>query len=180
MSVYHARIRRGMTLIEVMTALVIGGMLLMSARALLGQLQDAATTLGRNARANDELSNATRTLYALVRRADVRPDSASRFVGDSLSASFRSLCEQAGGWLEPCGVTVLIRLGPDSSSLVGQMSSGGVLILRRWPGVGRFRYLDVTGAQDQWVSQWGRSIVSPAAMALVVPPDTIVLPVAGR
>ncbi|HEU4722067.1 MAG TPA: prepilin-type N-terminal cleavage/methylation domain-containing protein [Gemmatimonadaceae bacterium] len=176
----HRGARRAMTLIEVMAALAIGGLLLMSGRALLGQLQDAGTTLGRSARANDELANATRTLHALVRRADVRPDSASRFIGDSLSASFRTLCEQSGGWLEPCGVTVLIDVGPDSSSLVGQLSIGGLLILKRWPGVGRFRYLDVTGAQDQWVSQWGRSIVPPAAMALVVPPDTIVLPVAGR
>jgi len=180
MNTSPSRARRAMTLIEVMAALAIGGLLLMSGRALLGQLQDAGVTLGRSARANDELSNATRTLYALVRRADVRPDSLSRFIGDSLSASFRSLCEQPGGWLEPCGVAVLIDIGPDSSSLVGQLSSGGMLILKRWPGVGRFRYLDVTGAQDQWVSQWGRSIVPPAAMALVVPPDTIVLPVAGR
>ena len=169
-----------MTLIEVMAALAIGGLLLMSGRALLGQLQDAGTTLGRSARANDELSNATRTLYALVRRADVRPDSASRFAGDSLSASFRSLCEQPGGWLEPCGVTLRIEVGTDSSALVGQLSTGGRLSLDRWPGVGGLRYLDVSGAQDQWVSQWGRSIVPPAAMALVVPPDTIVLPLAGR
>jgi prepilin-type N-terminal cleavage/methylation domain-containing protein len=172
--------KRGMTIIEVMAALAISALLLLSGRALLGQLQDTGATLGRSARGNDELSNATRTLYALVRRADVRPDSASRFIGDSLSASFRSLCEQSGGWLEPCGVTVLIDIGPDSSSLVGQLSSGGMLILARWPGVGVFRYLDVTGVQDQWVSQWGRSIVPPAAMALVVPSDTIVLPVAGR
>jgi prepilin-type N-terminal cleavage/methylation domain-containing protein len=172
--------RRAMTLIEVMAALAISGLLLMSGRALLAQLEDAGTTLGRSARANDKLSNATRTLYALVRRADVRADSASRFVGDSSSASFRSLCEQSGGWLEPCSVSVEIDIGPDSSSLVGQLSTGGTLTLQRWPGVGRFRYLDVTGAQDQWVSQWGRSIVAPAAMALVIATDTIVLPVAGR
>lgn len=174
------RARRAMTLIEVMAALAIGGLLLMSGRALLAQLQDAGTTLGRSVRENDRRENATRTLYAIVRRADVRSDSSSRFVGDSMSASFRSLCEEPGGWLERCDVTLLIDIGPDSSSLVGQLATGGSLMLRRWPGVGRFRYLDVSGAQDQWVSTWGRSIVPPAAMALVVPTDTLVLPVAGR
>lgn len=169
-----------MTLIELMAAMAIAGMLLVSARSLLDQLGRASATLGRTARATDELSNATRTLYALARRADVRPDSASRFVGDSTSASFRSLCEQTGGWLEPCGVTVLIDIRPDSSALIGQLSSGSVLILGRWPGVGVLRYLDVSGPQERWMSQWGRSIVPPAAMALVVPGDTIVLPVAGR
>ena len=174
------RARRAMTLIEVMAALSIGGLLLVSGRALLSQLQDAGTTLGRSARATDELSNATRTLHALVRRADVRPDSASRFVGDSMSARFRSLCEQPGGWLEPCGVTIVIDVGPDGSSLVGELSIGGRLLLERRPGVGRFRYLDVTGAQDRWMTQWGWSIVPPAAIVFVVAPDTIVIPMAGR
>jgi hypothetical protein len=169
-----------MTVIELMAALAIGGVLLVTGRALIGQLQDAATALGRSARANDERSNATRTLYALVRRADVRPDSASRFAGDSLGANFRSLCEEPGGWLQPCDVAVLLANRSDSTAITIRFSSGAALRLARWSGIGRFRYLDVAGAQDQWVSQWGRSIVPPAAMALVIPPDTIVLPVAGR
>ena len=174
------RDRRGMTIIELMAALSIAGLLLLGGRSLLDQLARAQKTLGRSARATDELSNATRTLYALARRADVRPDSASRFIGDSTNASFRTWCERTGGWLEPCGLTVLIDVGPDSSSLVGQLSTGGVLILARWPGAGTLRYLDVSGQREQWVSQWGRSIVPPAALALVVPGDTIVVPVVGR
>jgi type II secretory pathway pseudopilin PulG len=169
-----------MTLIELMAALVVAALLLLIGRSLLEQMERTGETLGRTARAADGLANATRTLYALARRADVRPDSLSRFVGDSTSASFRSLCERSGGWLESCGVTVLIDATPDSSSLVGQLSTGDVLILARWPGTGGLRYLDVSGPREQWVSQWGRSIVPPAAMALVVPGDTVVLPVAGR
>src|SRR4051812_13004086 len=106
-----------MTVIELMAALAIAGLLLLSGRSLLDQIGRASATLGRTARATDELSNATRTLYALARRADVRPDSTSRFIGDSTNASFRSLCDQSGGWLEPCGVTVFIDVRPDSSSL---------------------------------------------------------------
>lgn len=169
-----------MTLIEVMVALALSGLVLLGGRALLDQIERTTAVLGRTTRASDELSNATRTLYALVRRADVRPDSASRFIGDSLSASFRSLCEEPGGWLEPCAVTVLLDIGKDSSALVGQLSRGRVLILARWPGVGSFRFLDVTQSPDRWVSQWGRSIVPPAAMAVVVQGDTLILPVAGR
>jgi hypothetical protein len=169
-----------MTLIEVMLAIALAGLVLMSGRALIDELQRADFTLGRNAHASDELSNASRTLYALVRRADVRPDSASRFRGDSLSASFKSLCEESGGWLEPCSVTVLLDVGTDSSSLVGQLSKGAPLILARFPGTGSFRYLDVVAGHDLWVSQWGLSIAPPIAMAVVVPGDTIILPVAGR
>lgn len=169
-----------MTLIELMLALALSALALMCGRALLDQIELAGSTLGRTGRTSDELSNTTRTLHALVRRADVRPDSASRFVGDSLSATFRTLCEESGGWLEPCRVTVLLDIGMDSSALVGQLSKGGALILGRWPGVGSFRYLDVTGTRDRWVSEWGSSIIPPAAMAVVIQGDTVVLPVAGR
>ena len=81
-----------MTLIELMIAVALGGLVLLGARALLYQIEDAGSALGRSARATDRLSNATRTLYALARRADVRSDSASRFVGDSLGATFPSTC----------------------------------------------------------------------------------------
>ncbi len=169
-----------MTIIELMAGLVVAGMLFLTGRALFGQIDTAGTTLGRSARATDERSNATRMLFALARRADVRPDSTRRFVGDSTSASFRSLCEQRGGWLEACAVTVTIDVTPDSTALVGQLATGEVLRLAQWPGAGSLRYLDASGPQAQWVSQWGRSIVPPAAMALVVLGDTMVLPVAGR
>lgn len=169
-----------MTIIELMAGLAIAGMLLLIGRALFGQIDDAGSALGRWARATDERSNATRTLYALARRVSVRPDSLRRFFGDSTGASFNSLCEQRGGWLEPCSVTVTIDETSDSSSLVGELSTGEKLTLARLAGAGSLRYLDVSGTQEQWVSQWGRSIVPPAAMALVVPGDTLFLPVAGR
>ena len=172
--------RRGLTVIELMLALALSGLALLGGHALLQQLERASDVLGRTARANDELSNATRTLFALVRRADVRPDSLRRFRGDSVSASFQSLCKQSGGWLEPCGVMVLLDVAPDSSALVGQLSTGGALLLARFPGAGAFRYLDVVNGRDQWVSQWGQSIVPPIAMAVVAQGDTIMLPVAGR
>ncbi len=97
-----------------------------------------------------------------------------------MNARFRSLCDAPGGWLEPCGVTVLLERGTDSSALVGQLSNGGRLVLARWLGMGTFRYLDVVAGHDQWVTQWGRSTTPPIGMAVVVAGDTVVLPVAGR
>jgi hypothetical protein len=169
-----------MTVIELMLALGLSGLLLLSARALFTELQTVDVTLGRTARANDELANATRVLHALIRRADVTPDSARRFIGDSTSAQFSSLCEQPGGWLEPCAVTVLLDVGPDSSALIGDLSTGEQLTLARWPGRGVMRYLDVGSSGDRWIADWGRSIVPPAALAVVLPQDTVVLPIAGR
>lgn len=169
-----------MTLMELMVALAIGGLLLVSGRALLAQLQDAGATLGRSTRTYDERATALRTLRALARRADVRPDSTSRFVGDSLAARFPSSCERPGGWLARCTVEVQVDEGRDGTALAATISTGSALRLERRPGVGRLRYLDVAGAEDQWMSQWGNSIVAPAAMALVVGVDTLVLPLAGR
>ena len=170
----------GMTLVEVMLALVLGALTVLTARALLNQLGLAGETLGRVARVEDERRNETRVLYALLRHADVRPDSLRRFTGDSTSAQFHSLCQRPGGWGEPCDVTVLLDSGRDSTALVGQLSTGEVLTLGRWDGRAELRYLSATPSGDQWLSEWGRSIVAPAALALVFSQDTIVVPVAGR
>jgi prepilin-type N-terminal cleavage/methylation domain-containing protein len=89
-------LRRGMTLIELMLAITLGGMLLLGARMLFTQLQVADVNLGRAAREGDERANATRLLHALVRNADVKPDSVDRFVGDTASARFRSQCQRPG------------------------------------------------------------------------------------
>lgn len=172
--------RRGMTLVEVMLALVLSALALLTARALLDQLGQAGESLGRAARVQDERMNQTRTLYALMRHADVRPDTLRRFTGDSTSARFQSVCKRPGGWSEPCGVIVLMDVGKDSTALVGQLSTGELLTLGRWAGQGELRYLSANAAGEQWLSEWGRSIVAPAAIALVFAQDTIVVPVAGR
>ena len=80
-----------------------------------------------------------------------------------------------------CNVSMLVTAQGDTSSLTGQTNVGDILAFDRWPGGGAsLRYLDVTAGRDQWVRQWSSSIVPPAALALIVNGDTIVLPVAGR
>ncbi|MEO7455561.1 MAG: hypothetical protein ABIY52_04820 [Gemmatimonadaceae bacterium] len=169
-----------MTIVEVMLGIALGGLLLVSATALLGQIEAANTILGRVARTEDTRANATRILYALLTRVDVRPDSLGRFTADATSAHFRTHCEVPGGWLEPCDVSVSLDAQHDSSAVIGQLSTGEVLTLGTWLGQGEFRYLEVSPSGDKWLAQWGRSIVPPAAMALVLATDTIMLPVAGR
>jgi hypothetical protein len=115
-----------------------------------------------------------------VRRANVRPDSLERFAGDSTSATFRSFCEVAGGWLVPCAVALALEVRPDSSALSARLSTGGSLSLERRAGAGTLRYLDANAPSQAWVGAWGRSIVPPAAIALIVEGDTVVLPMAGR
>jgi Tfp pilus assembly protein PilW len=169
-----------MTLVELMAALAIAGLLLVTGRSVLDQIGRASATLGRAARAADERANSARALRAVVRRADVRPDSLDRFSGDSVSATFRSFCEVAGGWLVPCAVTLVLDARPDSSALSARLSTGGSLSLEPRAGAGTLRYLDVGVSPQTWVGQWGRSIVPPAAVAMIIAGDTIVLPMAGR
>jgi len=172
-------VRRGMTLIELMLAITLGGMLLLGARMLFTQLQVADVNLGRAAREGDERANAMRLLHLLVRNAEVQPDSVNRFQGDTMSVRFRSHCQRPGGWLEACSVSLVLAVTGDSTMLTADLTPGRRLVLARWSGRGGFEYLD-TAPSDRWVGSWGRSIIPPAAIAVALPSDTIVLPIAGR
>jgi hypothetical protein len=169
-----------MTLIELMVAFVVGALLMAGARMLFAQLQVADSELGRAARDDDQAANAMHLLYALTRRAEVRQDSSGAFAGDTASAAFRSACDRPGGWLEPCSVAVRLTLEADSSLLSADLSTGERFVLARWPGRALLRYVEVTATGERWSPSWGRSIAPPAAMAIVLSQDTVVLPIAGR
>jgi hypothetical protein len=77
-------------------------------------------------------------------------------------------------------VSLVLDVTPDSSALTARLSTGQRLVLAHWPGIAAFQYLDTTPPVDRWMPSWGRSIAPPAAMAIVLPSDTIVLPIAGR
>ena len=108
MSARAARPRRrhapaGFTLVEVMVAVVVIGVVLVGARAMLGQIADDAGRISGAAAEADREANADALLRAVAGRLEVSPvpEREVRFEGQPDGARFHSWCEVPDGWLEP-------------------------------------------------------------------------------
>jgi prepilin-type N-terminal cleavage/methylation domain-containing protein len=173
--------RSGFTLLELMAALGLTGLVLLGAWRLLDQLGDARDRLTHQSAEHAAQINGGRLLRALVSRAESPVDSTQRFIGNVLDASFATWCNVPAGWLERCRVSLEITSSDDSSTV--SISTEDAPPVRVWRGAGRsvLRYYGSAARDERWWDVWGTSIALPAAIGIVVDTDTLVLPVgAGR
>jgi prepilin-type N-terminal cleavage/methylation domain-containing protein len=175
------RRRSGFTLVEVMVALVVGGMAVAGAGALLGALADRARAIERAAASADGDANAERELRSLLASLDVSADTTvPSFVGDADSATFRAWCETPAGWLDHC--TAHLRFGQRDGAAVLSLELQGAyssaIDLRRAFQRGRFGYLVEIDRHLTWVDRLSR-LVPPTALAVIIDADTLLLPVGG-
>ena len=173
--------RSGFTLVEVMVALVIGGMAVAGAGALLSALADRAGAIERAAATADGDANAERELRSLVASLDVSADTtAPVFAGDADSARFRAWCETPAGWLDHC--TARLRFGQRNGAAVLSLELQGAyssaIDLRRGFQRGGFGYLVEIDRHLTWVDRLSR-MVSPTALAVIIDADTLLLPVSS-
>jgi len=172
--------RPGFTLVEVMVALVIGGMAVAGAAALLFGLTDRARAIGRAAARADVDANGERLLRALLANLDLTSDTAARFAGDATSATFPAWCDTPAGWLNHCLVRLSFdrRDGATVLSVEFRGADSSVINVRRGFQRGRFRYLLDVDRRLTWVDNWSR-LVAPTGLAVIVDADTLLLSVWG-
>lgn len=179
--------RPGFSLVEVLIALAVTGVVLLGARHVIGQMADAARELTRSARILDADATAERLLRALAGRLEVGTSEAREFEGTPTAVQFSSWCEVPAGWLERCEVRVgFDTLGATrrdggaslsltlttTSSTAGVRSATGAaagerVVLRTGLRGGALRYLDTPDAGGVWFVAWGRGISAPLAFAIV-------------
>jgi prepilin-type N-terminal cleavage/methylation domain-containing protein len=172
--------RRGTTLIELLAALVLLGLLFLGMRALLAQLGDGNDRIGRASMDADASGNGARTLRTLLRRAVTRTDSARQFAGDDSIALFDSGCDVAAGWIEDCRVGLAIVPRRDSSAVVAYLPASAPETLLVAAAPAAFRYLDANASDYAWLGGWRSRLTLPAALAFVTPFDTVMFQVGGR
>lgn len=172
-----ARSRSGFTLIEVLVALVVSGMVVAAAAALLSVLEDRAQTIDRAGRQIDREANADRLMQQLVGNIGTA-DSTPAVLGSASAASFQTWCETPHGWLDRCaaqlsferrgnGIALQLRLlGVDSA----------VIEIRRDLEIGRLRYLRNAESRGTWTDSWAM-LGPPEAVAVILDADTLLLPV---
>ena len=172
--------RRGTTLVELMAALGIAGLLLLTAYTLTEQVSLGATRIHELGQRTAIEGNGRRIGMALLRQAQVGIDTSDRFDGSERRATFRTLCEAAGGWSEPCAVSIVL-LWTDSATWVEAEFPGDEKV-QLWtaPPRAEFRYENDTQGDTSWVRRWGRSIVLPRAIAVVSLAESTIVRVGAR
>lgn len=170
----------GFTLLEVVVALALSGLVLLGARVMLAQVADGAERIAAGAADADRGANAERMLRDLVGRIEVSPDEGRTVAGDARGASFSTWCDVAAGWQERCTATLgLVRAG--SSNVLALAGTGlGVQPVRRGFERGTLLYLTDAGGGGTWVRGWTSAVAAPLAIGVVMDGDTLILRIGER
>lgn len=172
--------RRGMTLVELIVALVLSALVLGGARSLLATVSDAGTRMRRWSLARDDEALGLALFRRGLRTAVSREGAGGAFLGDASAMSFSARCSTGGGWDRPCRIDVRIVERRDTATLIiteqGRSDRSGPFAL----GGLEFRYIRVGPQGEEWLSAWTQAITRPAAVALLSRRDTTVLQVAVR
>jgi prepilin-type N-terminal cleavage/methylation domain-containing protein len=178
--VRHSR-TRGFTLIELMVAIMLTGIVLLGARALWESLAVSVDRLQSQATADVRDMNGERLLRSLLGRLEVGTDQSSEFAGDEQHTTFTTWCDMPAGWQERCDVVLGIE--PDSSAglrLVARLSTGDVIALQRGFSTGTLRYLNDPIGRGVWFRIWGHGITAPLAIGVITDGDTAIVPIGER
>jgi prepilin-type N-terminal cleavage/methylation domain-containing protein len=170
----------GFTLIEVIVALAISGIVILGARAVLIQLADGTDRVVQAAADADREANAERVLRALVGRTEAGSDSIPGFLGTEQIARFPTWCDVAAGWQERCHVTLAIVPLAGAQALVVHFTDGEILPLRRGLQSGALRYLNDAGGGGVWLRSWENTITTPLALGLILDEDTLIVRIGER
>jgi prepilin-type N-terminal cleavage/methylation domain-containing protein len=178
----------GFTLIEIMVAIAIGGLVLLGARSLLEALADEEGHVAREAAIHDARANGERLLRDLVGQMEVGTKEGGSFAGDPGEATFTSWCDVPAGWQERCRVTIAVENAIESDSesarasirasdgesdrtgpaLVARLPGGRRVVLRTGFRAGELRYLNSAASGGQWFRQWGQGITAPLAIGVLL------------
>ena len=170
----------GFTLIEVVVALVVSAIVMLGARAMLGEVGDDAHRIATETARLDAEANGERTMRALVRQLDLSSGEGSQFAGDPRQVTFASWCEVASGWRERCAVTLTMEPLAGKSALVIRTSKGVALVVRDRIGTGELRYLTTVTGGGEWIRVWGAGITAPLAIGVILDRDTLIVPIGER
>jgi prepilin-type N-terminal cleavage/methylation domain-containing protein len=175
-----ARNRSAFTLLELIIALVVSGIVILGARALF-EVMSAHTarvsglTMEADARANGE-----HVLRSLIGRAEVGTPGAADFVGNAHEARFTSWCDVAGGWLERCSVALVVDHRGDSTFVNVTLSTGERIVVRSRPSTDWLRYLSDAADGGTWRAEWSKGPVAPLAIGVVSTRDTTIIRIGVR
>ena len=176
--------RAGFTLLELMLALVIGGLLVLTAGRLFAVAGDTGTALAHARHGLDRSANAEEWLTTTLGSIEVGAAGTPGFQGDSAQMTFAAWVPTNGGWMERRTVTLSVA----GHRLTG--SDGETMTLADSVSSGAFDYLAEYGPQTTWLVGWQSPVSAPIAVRIrltrpTIDPersevDTLVFRIGGR
>ena len=160
-------VRRGFTLIELIVALALGGMILVGAHQVLGSLEDETHALAIRSADTEASANGLRLLRALAGRVEVGTPEAVAFAGTPMEARFTSWCEVPAGWLERCTVVLAVDTVRGAPTLAAHIDNAPAVALVPNVSSGALRYLNSAANGGQWFRAWSTGISAPLALGVI-------------
>jgi prepilin-type N-terminal cleavage/methylation domain-containing protein len=173
----RVEVHRGMTLVEVILALVLAGLVLTDAARLMTGIADGAERSRRSASAMAQSAIPLRLLRLQLRNAEptAEGDTLPTFTGDTRSAAFVSTCSTPKGWVHRCQSHVTVDSARDGWAVRLEFDGRSFTPIRHTAPT-ELRYLDHRGESHSLAESWNRRSL-PRAMAVLSVHDTLFLPV---
>jgi prepilin-type N-terminal cleavage/methylation domain-containing protein len=159
----HPR-ENGFTLIELMVALAVSGVVVLTAAGIFAAVGDAGREVRVAREKVDREMNARRWLAATFLSLDVGQQPAGPFEGKADRVTFSAFQQATGGWLEERRVT----LGKEGSELVATIQPGEPLAFADSVADVAFDYLLEPGLNSTWVREWISPVSAPLAVRMRV------------
>lgn len=152
--------RRGFTLLELLVALTLSGIVVLLAHAIFAAVTDGARQVQAARVALDREANARRWMQAALLSLDVGSDSAAGpFEGRPDRMAFGAWLETSGGWFERRRVE-LRRNGTDFVANTMALTDSVTDVA--------FDYLLEPGENTKWVREWISPVSAPLAVRIRV------------
>src|SRR5688572_20768519 len=171
--------RRGTSLIELVVALAVGGMLLVSARVVLQQVADATERAVQHSGIAEHDTNAERVLRAALGSTESATIVRSAVRGNSSSARIETWCDVPAGWQERCVLTLRVVAGSAENLLTADLGPDTVVIRRGFDSAA-LRYVADTRYGGTWLTEWLSQITVPIAVGIIIDADTLILRIGER
>ena len=160
----------GFTLVEVLVALTISGIVVLLAHRLFAAATEAARTVEDTRAALDREANTRRWLQAAALSLDVGQRVGDGFEGHSDRLAFSTWLETADGWF----ARRRVALGLDSRGFIAAVDQADTLVLADDVQVVAFDYLLEPGADTKWMREWISPVSAPLAIRLRLRHGTMV------
>jgi hypothetical protein len=161
-----------MTLIELIAAIAIAGIVLLGAILLLDVVDDNSMRLRRDvSQSNDSVATA-HLVAQLLSNASLGSDSMEGFAGSSRDLSFWTRCADPRGWNARCHSTLTLADARDGAVLRASARGANEQTLGRYRASAYFQYFDVD--HERWRASWNATATMPAALAIVSDRDSTI------